>query len=249
MEPHEEFINNYLSHEYSSKYYDPVKAHEYYMRTRELKGREKGSTKGLTKRKRETLAVSKYNINANKKSELSKISTNRKNASDMLRSSANTKRQEISNQLEETLLNISASSVNKKKQILDSRKQRLEDLKTKEKQKIYAIPAIPKNVSAARYKILAAERAEKIASIKGESASERDKIISDTSSELGANTLETKWYKATARNDASEKKKQVLSSVKSSIENARSEWKAQKELIQKKYEIEEDKEFERIKRS
>ena len=96
---------------------------------------------------------------------------------------------------------------------------------------------------------IAAERAEKIASIKGESASERDKIISDTSSELGANTMETKWYKATARNDASEKKKQVLSSVKSSIENARSEWKAQKELIQKKYEIEEDKEFERIKRS
>lgn len=31
-------INEPLQH-YASPYYDPVKAHEYYMRTRELKGR------------------------------------------------------------------------------------------------------------------------------------------------------------------------------------------------------------------
>ena len=31
-----------LFHAYASKYYDPVKAHEYYMRTRKLKGRKKG---------------------------------------------------------------------------------------------------------------------------------------------------------------------------------------------------------------
>lgn len=29
-------IEDYLAH-YASKYYDPVKAHEYYLRTRELK--------------------------------------------------------------------------------------------------------------------------------------------------------------------------------------------------------------------
>ena len=37
-------MDNYISH-YSSPYYDPEKAHEYYMRTRELKGRK--STAGL----------------------------------------------------------------------------------------------------------------------------------------------------------------------------------------------------------
>ena len=34
-------INEPLQH-YASPYYDPVKAHEYYMRTRELKGRQIG---------------------------------------------------------------------------------------------------------------------------------------------------------------------------------------------------------------
>ena len=37
-------MSNYISH-YASQYYDPEKAHEYYMRTRELKGRK--STAGL----------------------------------------------------------------------------------------------------------------------------------------------------------------------------------------------------------
>lgn len=38
-------MSDYLIH-YASPYYDPVKAHEYYMKNRELKGRT--STKGFT---------------------------------------------------------------------------------------------------------------------------------------------------------------------------------------------------------
>ena len=41
---------NTIAH-YASKYYDPVKAHEYYMRTRKLKGRN--STSGLNEKGRE----------------------------------------------------------------------------------------------------------------------------------------------------------------------------------------------------
>lgn len=47
-------MDNYISH-YSSPYYDPEKAHEYYMRTRELKGRK--STAGLND---EGKAAAKY---------------------------------------------------------------------------------------------------------------------------------------------------------------------------------------------
>lgn len=42
----------FLAH-YSSKYYDPVKAREYYLRTRELKGREAAATANLSKESRE----------------------------------------------------------------------------------------------------------------------------------------------------------------------------------------------------
>ena len=35
-------VDDFLQH-YASQYYDPVKAHEYYMRNRELKGRRSTS--------------------------------------------------------------------------------------------------------------------------------------------------------------------------------------------------------------
>lgn len=51
-------INEPLQH-YASPYYDPVKAHEYYMRTRELKGRrsatklnDEGKKSGLIQKMR-----------------------------------------------------------------------------------------------------------------------------------------------------------------------------------------------------
>ena len=44
----EEFEESFLAH-YASKYYDPVKAKEYYERTKELKGREKKLTSDTQK--------------------------------------------------------------------------------------------------------------------------------------------------------------------------------------------------------
>jgi hypothetical protein len=44
-----ERVENFLAH-YASKYYDPAKAHEYYLRNRELKGRENA---GLSKESRQ----------------------------------------------------------------------------------------------------------------------------------------------------------------------------------------------------
>lgn len=56
-----------LTH-YASKYYDPVKAHEYYMRTRQLKGRKKG--KKLTEKQRTAIKVVKENIREERKSRI-----------------------------------------------------------------------------------------------------------------------------------------------------------------------------------
>lgn len=57
--------NDHLKH-YASPYYDPVKAHEYYMRTRELKGRQ--STAGLNEEGRIAAKMVKENLNEEKKS-------------------------------------------------------------------------------------------------------------------------------------------------------------------------------------
>lgn len=66
---------HFLAHTaYSSKYYDPVKAHEYYMENRTLKGYEnryggsRASTKGLNEKGREVAKIVKEQITANRKS-------------------------------------------------------------------------------------------------------------------------------------------------------------------------------------
>lgn len=56
-----------LAH-YASPYYDPVKAHEYYMRNRELKGRQ--STAGLNEEGRSHAAYIKEQINSERDSKL-----------------------------------------------------------------------------------------------------------------------------------------------------------------------------------
>lgn len=56
--------DDFLAH-YSSKYYDPVKAHEYYMRTRELKGRRSSSK--LSDEGKEVWSYTKNQITTNKK--------------------------------------------------------------------------------------------------------------------------------------------------------------------------------------
>ena len=59
---------------YASKYYDPVKAHEYYMKHRKLKGRRKrGSTAGLSEIGKAAAAEVKEQIQAELKAALAKL--------------------------------------------------------------------------------------------------------------------------------------------------------------------------------
>ena len=64
---------NYLAH-YASPYYDPVKAHEYYMKNRELKGRK--STTGLNEKGRIAAQYAKAQINAEYNKIVSQLSQN-----------------------------------------------------------------------------------------------------------------------------------------------------------------------------
>lgn len=65
--------SSYLIH-YASEYYDPVKAHEYYMRNRELKGRRKGQLNDSGKAAKEYV---KGRIEEEKKSKLDEVQINK----------------------------------------------------------------------------------------------------------------------------------------------------------------------------
>lgn len=81
---------------YASPYYDPVKAHEYYMRTRELKGR---STTSLNDEGKKIWAYTKNNIKTEKKAKI-KEEQEKKNAKiTELREKAEATREEITSKL------------------------------------------------------------------------------------------------------------------------------------------------------
>lgn len=61
---------------YASKYYDPVKAHEYYEKHKQLKGRKRkrGSTAGMSDKGKSVAAYVKERITTQKKADIAEIS-------------------------------------------------------------------------------------------------------------------------------------------------------------------------------
>ena len=90
--------DEYLEH-YASKYYDPAKAREYYLKTRKLKGRH--STKGFSEKQHAGWAYAKDKIAADKKAELAKLSDDNKARKMQLRQQAKASRERIREKLKD----------------------------------------------------------------------------------------------------------------------------------------------------
>lgn len=108
-------INEPLKH-YASPYYDPVKAHEYYMRTRELKGRR--STTKLNDEGKKVWAYTKNEISGKKKE---KVKEKRKQKIAELRAKAKVTREQISAKLKELNAQLTEESSSRRSRV-DSRK-------------------------------------------------------------------------------------------------------------------------------
>lgn len=89
----DEFIGDFLSH----RIYDPVKAHEYYIRTRQLKGRH--SRKTLRGKKKEGWLYVQDQVRGLKKEELHNLSEEHKVESKALHDNAKARRDEISDKI------------------------------------------------------------------------------------------------------------------------------------------------------
>lgn len=97
----EDFIENFLSH-YASEYYDPAKAREYYLRTRELKGRRSGS--GLkSEKKKEAWAYAKEKITTERDELIKETGAELKMDIELLRTEAKRKRDQLTEHLKALL--------------------------------------------------------------------------------------------------------------------------------------------------
>lgn len=79
---------------YASKYYDPKKAHEYYMKHRKLKGRR--STKGMSQQQKELVAYTRHGLQEEKKKKKQDITNWGREYSQNITASAKARRQKIS---------------------------------------------------------------------------------------------------------------------------------------------------------
>lgn len=82
---------------YASPYYDPVKAHEYYMRTRELKGRR--STAGLNDSGKAAVKYVKEQLTAERKAKVKESKEQTNSAIDTLRTQKKAKVEEYKNEM------------------------------------------------------------------------------------------------------------------------------------------------------
>lgn len=125
-----ERVDNFLMH-YASKYYDPVKAREYYLRTRELKGREPALSKESRARQQQGTAYVTNEIRTRQAADLAK---NQK-ARDALVTAANKRAEEHKARMEKL-----------QKDVKDVQKKTIDEFRSKV-ESIKAQFRIPENAS------------------------------------------------------------------------------------------------------
>lgn len=229
-------IENFLAH-YASKYYDPVKAHEYYMENRELKGRKslntdeeerrgldlfnqkfkgassgdsKSGTKktGMSDAQKEKWAQTKDQLTAEKNLKVAQERSINNMEVEAFRSEAAAKRTEIANKLKELA-----------KRLAGNIEADLERVNEMTQFKIDNLPPIPEGVTGAQREKLVEARNKKIAAIQ-KSGDSKTKDLKDSKKQNEKMT---------------QQKEQIAMELKSKIEEARLKFAGIREGINLEY--------------
>lgn len=187
------FINNILAH--ASENYDPVKAREYYLRTRQLKGRKAGSapnpmasgrrsrqvTTGLVKQKLKALSI-KYRQEARAVFEEAKTKLARANESEAIY----------------------------RKNSAEQKAKDLKMLSDETSRKIAALPKVPKGANATTRARIEKQRVDGMAKINSENAQKTSKINTDAKEDLEYGLREIDDHRKEIRDEANAKLAKVL---------------------------------------
>lgn len=217
---------NVLIH-YASPYYDPEKAREYYLRTRELKGRR--STKGMSENQKEAWSYSRNQIGESKKAELEKARVTRENEVEALRENAKAARERITAKL---------------KQLSETLKGKLAEAETS-----FPVPKkpelnkIPENASPKVKEFLQRKNNEMIQRYSRE-VGKYEKKVSEAKTKIREDAKSTS---ETVRAASKEQREKVGNDLRASVEKARTTYEAAKKAIADKYEQATESEYENIR--
>jgi len=204
---------------YSSAYYDPAEAHEYYLKNRELKGQR--STGGMSDQQKEVWKVSKSNIANAKKQEVTAAQESRRQKIEALQERATQMREKIAEKLSKLSEKINGRAI--------AEGMRLEK---QIQAKMNSLPPIPANANPAQRAILLEKRQKEVAQIQGSAESKRESIGKG---------------KAESRESLNQKREKVKVELKSKVAEARDAYTAAKKSIDEKYETAYQQEYDNIR--
>lgn len=191
--------------------YDPVKAHEYYERTKQLKG--SGRRGKLNDEEKAGIAYTKHVVSEDRKQALERAAKENKASVEQLRANAQVRREEIREKIQAIMERIS-----------DESEDFREGITAKTKAAIEALPEMPEGLSKAERAEFAAKRREELAKIRGEASSKRDDI-----------SKFSKAWREGERKNSNSAREQVGVELKQSFEKAKKAYDSAKEEIRVKY--------------
>lgn len=208
---------------YASEYYDPVKAHEYYMQHRKLKGRQ---TSKLSDEGKKVWDYTKSNITAEKKVKTEETKTAHEKQIEAHRQQADGVKKNITDQLKK--LNDILTQRSK------SKRERTSKAVQAEIDKINA-EKIPEGLSKEKRAKLAAEKKAKIAKLRGDAKAANAKDAEETKTERTKNS-----------ESAKEQRTQVATTLKGVVKATREAYKKAKADLDASYEDIYQAEFDKI---
>lgn len=236
----------FLEH-YASQYYDPVKAREYYLRTRELKGRSESNLK--SEAKKEAWGYTKSKVGEAQNAELDAAAEAHKQAVESIRKMIGLMREAITQKLKEAMDKITQASEEEHARIAEKRAAKLEELAKETAKKIAAVPKVPKGLSKEVAAQAAAERSDALAAIRGEAKQQRQKVVEDAADEAENFDKGVGNITEAARGSANLDRQKVAEGLKGAVENARKQLEAKKQQVKAKYESVYQSEYDAIQKN
>ena len=184
---------------YASPYYDPVKAHEYYMAHRVLKGRKR-STADLNDEGKEIWATTKENITAEKKEKIAEKQSERDREVKRLRIHAQAARERITAKLKR--LNDALTAAETQRRKIESSRNDLQ------------IQIIRNNSS-----LSAREKQEKIAAVRASSKEKRENASTKLKTAKSANTEDARTQRTKVAADL----KSAVSAAREAFKTAKTD--------------------------
>lgn len=234
-------MNNDLRHEY-----DPIAAHEYYLRVRELKGRKEAEDTTASDKDREWRAA--------------KLMIDKKKALEIGKGGATSSKKDSSEKDSSEKEASSEKKAKKTKELKDrgvAIKDKLAKIAVKEESKVIAarmridkeveskinsLPEIPKNISSAQKAILMADRQAAIAKITKDAEVKYEQVSAELNAIKGINA--SKSTKKSSEITSTKKKK--LTSLKKKVKEAKEKSEEANAKIKAKYEKMYTDEYEKI---